>query len=125
MADFAAGKEAYVTVDGSDKTFDEWSISLSCDKADVSDFDRRSARWLSGLPTSTLTMSGPYDVNALGMQVGEEYEVVLGITSLYGLPITALVLDIRPDAKVRGVVRVAVTGVVNSDWLEDPDIIDL
>lgn len=122
---FAPGKEAYVTVDGFTKTFDEWTFEKSSDKADVSDYDRVAARWLPGLVVAQVTMSGPYTVEDLGMMEGSEYDVVLGITTTFGLPVTVLVTSIRIKTAVRGVARTEVAGVVNSDFFTDPVIVTL
>lgn len=122
---FAAGKQAYVTVNDDEKTFDEWAMDLASDKADVSNFDRQSALWIAGLPTGNVSLSGPYSVQALGMLPGLEYDVVLGVTPLYGIVVTVLVEHVRPKAQVKGVVRVEVTGVVNSDFLIEPTIVSL
>lgn len=122
---FAGGKVAYCKVATVAKTFDEWSLNLARDKADVSDFDRKAARWLPGLPVATVSMSGPYSVNALGMVVGTEYAVELGITALVFVTVTVQIETIRPRQSVRGAARVEVTGVVNSNFLTESTITGL
>lgn len=113
--DFAAGRNAYVTVQSTDRAFDSWVLVTSCETVDVSDYDRRSAKTLPGLPRASVTLSGPYAVGELGMIEGQEYEVQLGITDTVFVDVTVLVDRISLSQSVRGVARVDVTGVVTSD----------
>lgn len=122
---FAPGTAAFVTVGGSPRTFDTWNVVLSCDTADVSDYDRVAARFLYGLPVARVTMGGPYAVGALGMRVGVEYSVVFGITAVVGITLTVLVTNITPKTAVRGVAQCEVAGVVNSDWPTAASVIAL
>jgi hypothetical protein len=117
------GKFAYVSVTGVDKPFDSWALSMSCEKADLSDFDQTEANWSYGLQSASVVLSGPYDdANSLGILPTNEYEVVLGITEAFGISLPVLVTDVRPATKVRDIARVEVIGMVNSNFLENPDI---
>lgn len=128
---YAPGTEAYVTLPHGDYTFDSWVLDTVSDAADVSDYERVSARWLPGLVSGTITLSGPYSVNSeytpqgLGMVVGTEYEITLGLNDTIGVPVTVLVRGIKVGQAVRGIGRVDVTGVVNSDLLDTTEITEL
>lgn len=112
---FAVGREASVTVQSTAKKFDSWSIVLSCETADVSDFDRRSAKTLPGLPRAAITLSGPYEVGELQMEQGQVYTAELGITDTVSVDVEMLVEKVTLTQTVRGVARVDVTGVVTDD----------
>jgi hypothetical protein len=114
---FCPGTAAYVTVGGTARTFDEWSVATTLDAADVSDFNRREARWLSGLPICRVTMSGPYSQGTLGMLIGQEYSIVYGVSGSMGLAINTLILAINPKTKARDAARVEVVGIANSTFL--------
>lgn len=113
---FAPGRAAYVTFSGgAAKKFDSWSFADNADVVDVSDYDYRSAKYVRGLSVGSVTMSGPYDVNNLGLKRGEEYMVELGITATVFIATTIIITSIKLATTARGVARVDVTGVINAD----------
>ena len=112
---FAPGRVAYVEVDGTTKKFDSWGFSANCDMIESSDYDYRSAKYLPGLPTGNITLTGPYDVGELGMAQGQEYPIELGITASVFIETTILVSSIKLAQNARGVARVEVSCVINAD----------
>ena len=120
---FAPGTLAYVEIEGIRKTFDTWSTVFNSEVADVSDFDRRSAQFIPGLPSSTVTLSGPYSVGQLDMREGQSYEVAFGYTASLYVNLVILVQSIRFGTTVRGVARVEIAGIVTSD-IENEDTLD-
>lgn len=124
---FASGNVAFVSVivggNETTRTFDSWTVALNSEVADVSDFDRRSAKFLPGLPSSAVTLTGPYAVGELLMEQGQEYTVYFGITSSVYIAAKVLVQSIRISQTVRGVARMDVAGIVTSD-IENEDVTD-
>lgn len=117
----AEGKYAYVTVNDVDKPFDAWHLLLGCDKADLSNFNQVEAFWTYGLPSATVVLSGPYDQsNALNMFPTFTYDLVLGISTSFGIPMPILITSVGPGTKVRDIARVEVSGLVNFAFLTDP-----
>lgn len=121
---FASGNSAFVEISSNRKPFDSWTVALNSEVADVSDYDRRSAKYLPGLPTSVVTLSGPYAVNELLMRQGQEYVVYFGITATVYIAAVILVQSIRISQTARGVARVDVSGIVTSD-IENEDVDDV
>jgi len=130
-ANVYAGTLAYVELPGGGYTFDSWTLDLSCETADVSDYRRTAARFLGGLPVASISLSGPYSRNTsntpqgLGMVPRFEYAITLGLSPFIGILVTVLVRSVRVTHTVRGVARTEVTGVVNDDFLSNPVVIDL
>lgn len=119
---YAPGINAYVSYSAGTRHFDTWSLNQQTETVDVSNYDRRSALFVKGLPVATMTLSGPYSVGNLGLREGTEYSVTLGITGVSSITVTLLVQNIRFTHTVRGVARVEITGVVNSDFPNEATI---
>ncbi len=125
------GTAAYVELPQGEYTFDSWALTLTSDKADVSDYDRIASRFLPGATFGAVTLGGPFSTNdgaspqGLGMISGSSYDVTLGLTDAVGVVVNVQVEVSRIVVDVHGVARVEVAGVVNNDFLIDPDVVFL
>lgn len=112
-------------------TFDAYTITLTADKANVSDVDRSAARWLPGLVSGSVVMSGTYSTNTdvspqgLGLVSGNEYSVRFALSDDVGVTFSVQIETCRITQRVNDVAKVEAMGVINSDFLADGELIDL
>lgn len=125
MPTFCPGNVAYVSVGGTNKPFDSWSVSFNAELVDISDYNQIGAQFAAGLQSGVIILKGPYPLNALGIVQGGSYPVDLGITDTVYISLTLLVQSVKLSQSVRSVAGCEVTGVVNSNYPIEPTVLAL
>lgn len=55
------GTHASVTIGGKEWSAKSWSLATSIEKIEISDFDQRTAKFMPGMISSTISLEGPYE----------------------------------------------------------------
>jgi hypothetical protein len=93
-------------------TFGKWKLRTRTVKPSMNNFKSGFQKKVSGLRGAELTIDGPWDVGALGIEAGGEYSFRLGVTASVFLDVDAIV-DFDASNDVEDAPRITITGDSN------------
>lgn len=107
---YLSGKTGYVALGSTPYSFGKWKCSIKSGLPKVTNFKSQGFQALvAGILSSTITLSGPYEVGAMPLVAGQAYEFHLGLDVGIELVVTARIETLEPDNDVEGAPAVSVT----------------
>jgi hypothetical protein len=121
---FYQGKKGAVTfgprVGGVTQPLTEWSLSISTQEIDQSNYDQPTATYAAGIPTAFVSMSGPYPREGMNLQGGKTGTVTLYLDqdSDLGFTLPVLITSLGVRTNTRGVAMVDLSAVCTGNFTD-------
>jgi hypothetical protein len=107
---FFSGKSGSVSIGEVDYAFGKWSIDLDANLPKMNNFLSGFQILVSGLISSKLTLSGPYDAGEMAFTAGNSYEFILAVSDTIAFTITYFVENIKIDDDIDDAARISLSG---------------
>lgn len=105
-----SGKLAFVLINSTDFSFDEYTMNIDGELPDMSHFGAGGGVYLvDGVTINDVELSGPYDIGNMPLTRGAEYDVSLGLAVGIMLEATCRVAKISVSNKYKDGPRVKVS----------------